>query len=86
MTINNTTKWREGLKYGDEVKASAGNGRWAALVTNYLKANKHRIEGSSDYYRDWEKLRLEAHDKWNLRLSRERNPDRKTKSLREEGR
>jgi hypothetical protein len=86
--MNTTIKWREGLKYGNEVQACAGNARWAAMVTNYLKANKHRIRNSSGQIscEDWEKLRLEAHDKWNLARSRERNPDRKMKSLREEGR
>ena len=74
--MNTTIKWKEGQQR---------RAYWAALVTNYIKANKHRIEGSSDYYRDWEKLRLDAHDKYNLRLSRERNPDRKMKSLKEEG-
>jgi hypothetical protein len=63
-------QWKPGAKFNSRHEACAGNAYWAALVTNYLKANKHRIEGSSDYYRDWEKLRLEAHKKYNLSRAR----------------
>ena len=47
----------------------ADNAKKAALVTNYLKANKHRIKTTDDH----QAIRLEAHKLYGLALSKKNN-------------
>ena len=63
-------RWKAGAKFNSKHEACAGNAYWAAMVTNYIKANKHRIPDGEGWIEAHEAIRLEAHKKYNLSLAR----------------
>jgi len=64
------TEWKPGVKFNSKHEACAGNAYWAAMVTNYIKANRHRIPKGEGRFEAHEAIRREAHVKFNLSLSR----------------
>lgn len=61
---NRPVRWIAGNTQG------VHNAYWAAMVTNYIKRNRHRIPNGPGWIKAWAKIRLEAHIKYNLSLSR----------------
>ena len=71
MNMTTTHKqWKPGAKFNSRVEACAGNAYWAAMVTNYIKANRHRIPNGPGWIAAHAAIRLEAHHKYNLSRAR----------------